>query len=407
MNKGNVQKQKQNKKQQHQPLALKTPQPRNDPAHPLLALQQKVGNAQIARAFEEQREETPIAPVVGKAGGPISNRLASEIYRRLGRGEPLAHARRAELEATFGKRLESVRLHTGADADVLSRSLGARAFTLGRDIFFSNQASPEDRELLTHEVTHVIQQREMTPGGQLSVGPAENALEHAADAVATSATAHQSSYADAGSASAPAVQRSWLEDAYNFASNTAGSIGLGTSAIMESARGTQAAGVSRAGDFLARGAGSGVQSVNNLLAPLGLITGTIGTVQGVDQAINAPTRGGQIQGGTDALFNAMGAFSGGVGTASLLGASVGSLGPAAAVAGAGAGGYALGTLIDQGFGAAGRAITGNSQEDYTLSGLAASGMTAIDQSVSSLWADPNEPAYTQTLGWKLGEWLGI
>ncbi len=32
-------------------------------------------------------------------------------------------------------------------------------------------------------------------------------------------------------------------------------------------------------------------------------------------------------------------------------------------------------------------------------------MTAIDQGLTSLWADPDRPAYTQTLGWKLAEWL--
>jgi len=150
-----------------------------------------------------------------------------------------------------------------------------------------------------------------------------------------------------------------------------------------------------------------VQSLGNALGPVGLVTGALGFGQGVDQMLNAPSFGDRLTGGTDALFSGLGAFSGGVGTASLLGASTASLGPAAAVAGAGAGGYALGRLLDEGVGDLGQAITGDDQGDYTISGGMASGMTALDQSISGLFADPDQPAYTQTLGWKLGEWLGI
>ncbi len=371
--------------------------------HPFQQLQQTIGNAHIARLLAE---DAPWAqPEVGYAGGPVSNQLANRIYSNLGRGSALDGNTQTRMEETFGVALDQVRIHDDTEADELSLRIGASAFTLGNDIFFSRFAAPSDEQMLTHELTHVIQQQSMTTGGPLKVGPADDAFEHEAEARATT---HTQVAAPVGqSVPATAVQRGWLEDAYNFTSNTAGSMGLGTSLIMESARGTQAAGVSRAGDLLARGAGSGVQSLNNLLGPVGLVTGALGFGQGVDQMLNAPSFGDRLTGGTDALFNAMGAFSGGVGTASLLGASTASLGPAAAVAGAGAGGYALGRLLDEGVGAIGSAVTGDTQGDYSISGGLASGMTSLDQTVSGLWADPNEPAYTQTLGWKLGEWLGI
>jgi hypothetical protein len=354
-------------------------------------------------------EEAPLwarpdlGPVIGRDGGPVTNQLANRIYGRLGRGRPLESPTRARMEASLGADLSAVRLHDDAEANVLSLRVGASAFTLGNDIFFSDLSNPTDEHVLRHELTHVVQQQSMTGGGPLTVGPADDAFEHQAEAVATHAA--DASVGVSSNSTGPAVQRGWLEDAYNFASNTAGSVGLGTSLIMESARGTQAAGVSRAGDVLARGAGSGVQSLGNALGPVGLITGALGFGQGVDQALNASTFGDRLTGGTDAVFNALGAFSGGVGTASLLGASTASLGPAAAVAGAGAGGYALGRLLDEGVGALGSWATGDEQGDYSISGGLASGMTAIDEGLTSLWADPDKPAYTQTLGWKLAEWL--
>src|SRR5207344_148493 len=55
-----------------------------------------------------------------------------------------------------------VRVHTDAGADGLNQSLSARAFTTGRDIYFRqgeyNPGSSGGRELLAHELTHVVQQ---------------------------------------------------------------------------------------------------------------------------------------------------------------------------------------------------------------------------------------------------------
>ena len=368
-------------------------------AHPIRELQGKIGNAQIARMLGD--EALWAQPEVGMAGGPVSNQLASRIYQSLGGGEPLAHGMQNTLEATFGTPLDHVRIHDDAKADALSLSVSASAFTLGNDIFLSHLADPSDEHLLRHEVAHVIQQASMSTAGPLTVGHADDSLEHSAEAAATGPISTEPS------ARGATVQRGFWEDAYGVANNAAGVVGTGASFIMEAARGTQAAGVSRAGDFLARGAGSGVQSLGNALGPLGLVTGALGFGQGVDQMLNAPSFGDRLTGGTDALFSGLGAFSGGVGTAGLLGLGTASLAPAAAVAGAGAGGYALGRLLDQGVGAVGSAITGDDQGDYSLSGGLASLMTSADQGISGLFADPDRPAYTQTLGWKLGEWLGI
>jgi hypothetical protein len=63
----------------------------------------------------------------------------------------------------LGQDFSGVRIHRDAEADSLSRSLRANAFTTGNDIFFKSNAydpaSTEGQKLLAHELTHVFQQR--------------------------------------------------------------------------------------------------------------------------------------------------------------------------------------------------------------------------------------------------------
>jgi hypothetical protein len=120
------------------------------------------------------------------------------ISQRIGAAEGGGSA----LEATVQRRLREalgadpgdVRLHTDGEADDLSRSLGARAFTSGRDIFFQggtfDPASPEGFELLVHESTHVLQQAEgpvpgtPTADGALAISDPGDAFEQAASSMA-------------------------------------------------------------------------------------------------------------------------------------------------------------------------------------------------------------------------------
>ncbi|WP_429334503.1 eCIS core domain-containing protein [Paraburkholderia sp. 35.1] len=68
-----------------------------------------------------------------------------------------------EAAARYGYSFGQVRIHTGARASDVARSLNAAAFTLGNDIVFGADryapASPGGRLLLHHELKHVAQQR--------------------------------------------------------------------------------------------------------------------------------------------------------------------------------------------------------------------------------------------------------
>jgi hypothetical protein len=76
-------------------------------------------------------------------------------------GETLASEARSFLEPRLGVDLGGVRMHRDGEAGSLARSVGARAFTLGRHIFLGQgQHRPTERDgmhLMAHEVAHTLQ----------------------------------------------------------------------------------------------------------------------------------------------------------------------------------------------------------------------------------------------------------
>ncbi len=82
-------------------------------------------------------------------------------------GRPLDHADRSFMEARFGHDFAHVRVHTDADAAQSAGRIHARAYTAGRDVVFGAgeyaAGSASGRQLLAHELTHVIQQNSASP----------------------------------------------------------------------------------------------------------------------------------------------------------------------------------------------------------------------------------------------------
>lgn len=120
-----------------------------------------------AEAVEEEEEQVQTLQAKDGSAAPgatgaqsavdtaVSRALASE-----GREIPLQP--RLLMEQGFGADFSDVEVHAGPEASEAARTLGARAFTLGRDIVLgegeSNLESPAGQHLLAHELTHVIQQ---------------------------------------------------------------------------------------------------------------------------------------------------------------------------------------------------------------------------------------------------------
>jgi len=138
----------------------------------------------------EEEEALMMKPIqrVGPEGGPVPSDVESAISRARGGGQPLESGLRAQMGETMGYDFGEVRVHTGPESGELNQRLTARAFTTGSDIFFRqgeyNPGSSEGRELISHELTHVVQQnsgRVSGAGGGMTVRPAGDAFENEAN----------------------------------------------------------------------------------------------------------------------------------------------------------------------------------------------------------------------------------
>lgn len=123
-------------------------------------------------------------------GQAVPGEVQSAIRRRAGRGQALPRRTAQELGDSLGTDLSRVRVHADGEADTIARSVQAKAFTLGTDLYFSKGTyspdSRQGRELLAHELTHVRQHQQggTGGGGGLQVGRVDDPAEREAERVA-------------------------------------------------------------------------------------------------------------------------------------------------------------------------------------------------------------------------------
>jgi hypothetical protein len=114
--------------------------------------------------------------------------VEAAIAASRGAGRGLDPASRERFGPRLGDDLEDVRVHDGRQAHDLARSVSARAFAVGRDVFFAEgehrPGTAQGDRLLAHELAHVVQQREAPASGPLTVSQPGDALEHEADRAA-------------------------------------------------------------------------------------------------------------------------------------------------------------------------------------------------------------------------------
>lgn len=129
----------------------------------------------------------PASTAAGPEGGTLDGETSSRISRARQGGESLPVPVRRSFESAFGGAdLGGVRLHAGSEAATLNDSVGARAFTVGNDIFFRNgmpDTSTEDgQHLLAHEIAHTLQRspvarRDFVPGFTKPTKPTQQKLD--------------------------------------------------------------------------------------------------------------------------------------------------------------------------------------------------------------------------------------
>lgn len=112
---------------------------------------------------EPQHDATRIQTKSGQAQGVATESVRRAIETPQG-GEPLHDSIRSGIEPAIGRDLSKVRVHDNSSARSAAKTLNAKAFTLGKDIFLGPRGSQKDQRLMAHEVTHVIQQNRDVQG---------------------------------------------------------------------------------------------------------------------------------------------------------------------------------------------------------------------------------------------------
>jgi hypothetical protein len=156
---------------------------RDDPDASVARLASAIGNRGLSRAISQMRDGEGILP-----GGLVHPDVEAAIAASSGRGSTLHGGTADHVGGAYAQPLGDVRVHHDDHAAALSRAVSARAFTVGSDIFFgAGEYRPDStagRELLAHELAHVVQQRGAPSAGPLMVSQPGDALEREAEAAA-------------------------------------------------------------------------------------------------------------------------------------------------------------------------------------------------------------------------------
>jgi Domain of unknown function (DUF4157) len=133
-------------------------------------------------ACEEEEKSKPVMrKESGKFGGlQVSNSFSSTLNTTKGAGNILPKSTRSFMENAFSTDFSGVRIHADSQANNMSQSINAKAFTHGNDIYFgAGQYAPNSdsgKSLLAHELTHTIQQE-----GQNSIQRMADCPSHLSD----------------------------------------------------------------------------------------------------------------------------------------------------------------------------------------------------------------------------------
>ncbi|SED64621.1 protein of unknown function [Rhizobiales bacterium GAS188] len=148
------------------------------------SLQRSLGNDAVRHIWEQ----CALAPPSGAA--LAEGEVPSIVEETLsGPSQQLDPAVRAEMESRFGRDFGEVRIHVGGDAATSASAVNAKAYAVGQHVVFGTgnyaPGTVTGRELLAHELAHVVQQGR---GGAAPSLASESYLEAGAEQAAIAAT---------------------------------------------------------------------------------------------------------------------------------------------------------------------------------------------------------------------------
>ena len=136
--------------------------------------------------LQAKRDRTSTDPEAGPEGGPVSEGIEARIQSKRSSGTPLDDGTRSSMETAFGESFEGVRVHWDGRVRLAQPLARCQGVYHGERHFLPSGRVACHRQLLGHELTHVVQQRSgaVSGGSGMTLGPADDALEQAADAAA-------------------------------------------------------------------------------------------------------------------------------------------------------------------------------------------------------------------------------
>ena len=159
------------------------------------------GSKEDKPAIQQKSQQTPTTALGRKDGGAgpkpegkndeegdeaKMQAVEQKINAKKGSGRPLNNQVKADMEQSFKFDFSEVKIHNDKEAAELCSSLNAHAFAIGNDIFFNTGKFDQDgeagKELLAHELTHVVQQKNTVQRAVVYRNPSPSATTNTADA---------------------------------------------------------------------------------------------------------------------------------------------------------------------------------------------------------------------------------
>jgi hypothetical protein len=163
--------QKEDKKEEEKPAQKAE---KKEEEKPVQKAEKKEEEKPVQKADDKKEEEPPVMtkqdPRVQRSTMPVDKEDADSsnpsfeerLKKRKGMGFALPDDLRKDMEAQFHTSFKDVRIHTDKEANEMCEAVHALAFAHGYDIYFNagmyNPEAESGRELLAHELTHVVQQ---------------------------------------------------------------------------------------------------------------------------------------------------------------------------------------------------------------------------------------------------------
>jgi hypothetical protein len=173
----------------------RTPQRAPDPpqkesappqASPVESLASQLGNHAFTQTIGRMQGDGLLE------GGAVHPSVEKAISSSRGSGASLDKGVQEKFAPQLGDSLSDVKVHSDSTADALARSVSARAFATGSDVYFAQgeyqPGTASGDKLLAHELTHVVQQRGAPTSGPMTVSNPGDAMETQADSVANELT---------------------------------------------------------------------------------------------------------------------------------------------------------------------------------------------------------------------------